>query len=304
MHPTLILGTAMWGWTIPEQRCFELLDAFYAAGFRQIDTATNYPINKNPRDFRRAETTLKSWADANGVEDLNIIVKIGSINNLRSPEHNLSKSFILMNLDDYRAKFGDNLDMLMVHWDNRDDADAIEQTLEALDEARQCGLQIGLSGVRHPEVYADLNRKFQLDFHIQFKHNLLKSDYERYSPFHGNERFIAYGINAGGIKLEAGAYHADSSLRARGGDTSEMHPVVAPLRDIIAVANAEEKRPKIASMNHCGMIFAYHSPDVAGILIGPSKPGQLQDSVKFYEQLHQFDYTDVYKKMKTLAEST
>lgn len=303
MQPTLLLGTAMWGWTIPETRCFELLNAFYAAGFRQIDTATNYPINKRPEDFRRAETILKSWTDAHGVTDLGIIVKVGSINNLRSPEHNLSKSFLLMNLDDYRAKFGSNLDMLMVHWDNRDDAAAIGQSLEALDEARRQGLKIGLSGIRHPEIYADLNQQFQFDFHIQFKHNLLQSDYERYKNFHGSNRFIAYGINAGGIKLDASAYHADSSLSARGGDITQEPPIAAPLRAIIAEANATDDRPAIESMNHCGMIFAYHSPDVAGILVGPSKVSQLEDTLNFYQHLHQFDFQDVYQKMSALAES-
>lgn len=293
----------MWGWTIPEHRCFELLDAFYVAGFRQIDTATNYPINKRPKDFRRAETILKNWTDAHGVNDLDIIVKAGSINNLRSPEHNLSKSFLLMNLDDYRAKFRSNLHMLMVHWDNRDDANTIRQSLEALDEARKLGLKIGLSGIRHPDIYADLNRQFQFDFYIQFKHNLLQSDYERYHPFHGNRRFIAYGINAGGIKLNTDAYHADSSLSARGGDITREPPAAAPLRAIIAEANETTDRPAIESMNHCGMIFAYHSPDVAGILVGPSKVSQLEDTLNFYRHLHQFDFQNVYQKMSVLAES-
>jgi len=42
-----LLGTAMWGWTVSRPVCFDLLDTFYAAGFRQIDAAVNYPINKN-----------------------------------------------------------------------------------------------------------------------------------------------------------------------------------------------------------------------------------------------------------------
>jgi len=304
MKPALLLGTAMWGWTIPEKRCWALLDAFYASGFRQLDTATNYPINKRPEDFRRAETIVKQWIDAHGIKDLDIIVKLGSINNLRSPEHNLSKSFILMNLDDYQAKFGSNFDMVMVHWDNRDAATDIEQTLEALNEARKTGLKIGLSGIRYPEVYAELNHQFHFLFYIQIKHNLLKSDYERYRAFHGSNRFIAYGINAGGIKLDTNAYNADSSLGARGGDTTKTHPIVASLQEIIGDVNAKNDRPNITSMNHCGMIFAYHSPDLGGILIGPSRLEQLEDTIDFYQKLHQFDYKDVYDKVKTLAKSS
>ncbi len=299
----LTLGTAMWGWTVSEATAFALLDAFYAAGFRQVDTATNYPINKIPEDFRRAENMLQEWIKTHGVQDLEITAKIGSINNLRSPEHNLCKSFILLNLDEYRFKFGNNLAMLMVHWDNRDDEGAIREMLEALDVARQHGLQVGLSGIRHPEYYVKLNKIFQFDFYIQIKHNLLKSDYQHYALFHGKRCFITYGINAGGIKLNVEEYHAGSSLQVRGGNTAEEHPIAMPLRQILTKANQKQNRPKLLNMNHFGMLYAYYSPDVASILIGPSKPEQLVDTLEFHQYLQQFDYSDVFNQIKKLKVS-
>jgi aryl-alcohol dehydrogenase-like predicted oxidoreductase len=297
----LTLGTAMWGWTVPPETCFELLNHFYVNGFRQIDTATNYPINKQPEDFRKSENILLEWIKMHGVQDLETIVKIGSINNLRSPAHNLNKSFILMNLDDYHHKYGSNFTMLMIHWDNRNEENEILQTLEALDEARKLGLAIGLSGIQYPKIYCKLNKEFQFGFHIQFKHNLLQSDYARYQVFHGKRRFTTYGINAGGIKLDATEYNLESSLRARGGNIEAEHPIVTPLREILAKANQVKNRPKLLNMNQIGMLYAYHSPDIESILIGPSKLAQLQDTLEFFQSLQHFDYSEVYQELKQLT---
>ncbi len=301
MNSSLTLGTAMWGWTMPKETCFEVLNHYYECGFRQIDTATNYPINKQPEDFRKSETILQEWIHTHGVQDLQNIVKIGSVNNLRSPEHNLNKSFILMNLDDYHHKYGANFNMLMIHWDNRDEEPAIRETLEALEEARKLGMKIGLSGIKYPAIYQKLNSEFQFDFHIQFKHNLLQSDYDRYAVFHGRQRFTTYGINASGLKLETAAYREDSSLKARGGNVDTIHPITVSLQQILAEANQTTNRPKLSTMNHLGMLYAYYSPDVESILIGPSKLSQLQDSLDFFEHLQHFDYTDVYHHLRKIS---
>ena len=84
--PDLILGSAMWGWTLDAPAAFTLLDQFYAAGFRKIDGATNYPLNGVPTDFRGSENILAEWIKAHGVQDLEIIMKVGSISNQYSPE--------------------------------------------------------------------------------------------------------------------------------------------------------------------------------------------------------------------------
>ncbi|MCO6478211.1 MAG: aldo/keto reductase [Phaeodactylibacter sp.] len=300
--PTLILGTAMWGWTTPRATCFDLLDRFYQQGFREVDGATNYPINKRPEDFRKAESILQEWITAHKVQDLRVMMKIGSINNLRTPENNLTKSFLLMLLDEYRGIFGPNLDTFMIHWDNREEEKSVRESLEALAIAREEGLRVGLSGIQHPEVYARLNQEFGIPFRIQIKHNLLVSDYPRYSAFHGKAGFITYGINAGGIKLDPGEYRESSSLKARGGNTDTEHPITRPLRGIIEEANRKSNRPSVSSFNHCGMAYAFHSPDIEGILLGPSRMGQLEDSLNFYAALKTYDYQDLYQSLNKLNE--
>ena len=295
--PTCLLGSAMWGWTTPKETAFALLDEWYARGFREVDGATNYPIDKNPEHFRLAENILLEWIKTHGVSDLEVMMKIGSVNNLRTPEHVLTKSFVLMMLDEYRWLFGSNLATLMVHWDNRDDAAAIRETMEALAVARQHGLRIGLSGIQHPEIYAELNRAFEFNFRIQLKHNVLQSDFDRYATFHGKRRFIAYGINAGGLKLDPAAYSAQSSLAARGADIAAEPPIVEKIRQVIAAANKMPDRPRLSAMHEIGMIYAFHQPDMQGILLGVSSEEQLRSSIDFYETLLQYDFSDVFNHL-------
>lgn len=290
----------MWGWTVPRKQAFTLLDHFYTAGFRQVDTATNYPINKNPEDFRASENILLEWISANGIQDLEVMMKVGSINNLCSPEHNLQQSFLLLNLDDYRHRFDRNLHTFMIHWDNRADANQISRSLRALAVAVQAGLKPGLSGIKHPEVYAKLNKSFQLDFRIQVKHHPFYSDMDRYAAFQDKPRFLAYGINAGGLKFSPDTYRADSNLMVRGASRSQAD--LQPLQDLLPHWNSRKLPLPITRFNQIGMINAYHHPLISGILIGPSKLEQLADSLKFFRQLKQESYQNIYREIHTLTQ--
>ena len=101
----LILGTSMWGWTVEKKECFKILDTFYNEGYRWIDTAPNYPINNDRKYFRYAENLIFEWINSNKINDIKIILKIGSMDNLGGPNTNLSYSFILMNYEYYLNKF-------------------------------------------------------------------------------------------------------------------------------------------------------------------------------------------------------
>ncbi len=295
--PSLLLGTAMWGWTISRQTAFALLDAFYREGLREVDAAVNYPINKNPADFRASENILIDWIQAHGISDLKITMKVGSLNNLRTPGHNLTKSFLLLNLDDYRYRLGANLDTFMIHWDNREDEALIGETLEALAVAREQGLRAGLSGIRRPDIYAKLNTlpEFNFDFRIQIKHNILQSDYARYAPFHGKRRFVAYGIHAGGIKLNPAEYRPDSSLRARGGDPENIPQAIARLREWMAAD------PGVPGFHRLAMIFAAFSPGMEGIIIGPSALEQLKQSIADWHSLDQEKDKSWFQRLESIT---
>ena len=297
MIKDLFLGTAQWGWTTEKQVAFRLLDAFYQHGFRHVDCATNYPINGQPADFRAAETILAEWLRVHAIKDLKVMMKIGSLSNNRTAECNLGKSFLMMSMEQYKNCFQDNLDCLMIHWDNRDDEEEIGQSLEAMQVFRSAGLELGLSGIRHPEIYARLNEKHGFNFYIQLKHNLLYSDFERYQPFHGNARFIAYGLNAGGIKLDAATYHDKSVLLARGTVHNNSDALVQKLSEILDHANGQNNRPAVTEFYQVGMLYASANPELQRVLVAPSEVAQWTKTLDFFHTLQQYDYQDIVQSI-------
>lgn len=297
IFPDLILGTAMWGWNTNKETAFALLDEWYAQGFRQVDTATNYPIDKNPAHFRLAENILLEWIKTHGIDDLKVMMKIGSVNNLFTPEHILTKSFVLMMSDEYRHLFKNNLATIMVHWDNRENSEEINKTLEAFLTLKNSGFKIGLSGIKWPDLYFELNKNWSLDFLIQIKHNIIYSDYHRYADFHGKPRFITYGINAGGLKLNADNYSEKSTLKTRGGNIDNEPPILQKIKKIISEFNLTTNKPPITAFYQVGMINAFYHKDVSGILLGTSKVEQIRENIRYHRLLQEMDYSDLFKKL-------
>lgn len=297
----LILGTALWAWTVSKSEAFTLLDDFYEAGFRWIDAATNYPINKEAKDFRAAEGILREWISANGVRDLKVLMKIGSINNLYTPENNLSPSFIQIIYNEYLHLFGEQLAEIMIHWDNRDNPEEIQASFEALDSIRQEGVRIGLSGIRHPAIYHEANASFGFDWDIQLKHNLVYSDYPRYAAFHGSSRFMAYGINAGGLKFPTSKYRKDSSTAVRNVPIEKYEELIAQVAKTLDNYNAQSSIAPLTRFNECSMVYTYYSPDIKGMLIGPSKSEQLQSTLAFFQKLQAGEHQALYPQLATLT---
>ncbi len=302
MSKKLMLGTAQWGWTITKPKAFELLEAWMAAGERAVDVATNYPINKNPNDFRAAEQILTEFIKAHGVEkDLDITVKIGSLNNLRTPDINLSPSFIQMMGEEYLRIFQAPLKVIMFHWDNRQDQSEIMASLSALKSLNsEFGIRPGLSGIAFPEVYAAANQTLGLEFDIQLKHNILQTDLDRYMAFQGEKhRIWAYGINAGGIKLDE-QYSETSTFLNRGGNPENAHSIVQSIQAKLPQWNLAFVRPPVKTMNHIGLIYALLEPSITGVVLGLSSIFQLKETLEYRKNIETYDYLDVKKQLDKL----
>lgn len=303
---SLILGSAQWGWNVSRTEAFQLLDAWLDTGRRDVDCATNYPINRNPADFRAAEKILIEYVRAHGLRDLRITMKIGSLDNMRSPEVNLSPSFVLMMGEEYYRLFDENLDCLMFHWDNRDDAAEIRTSLESLVRLqKEANIRPGLSGIKFPEAYSRANEEFNLAFNIQLKHNVFQSDFDRYKPFLSNTQtvkhsFFAYGINGGGVKLDE-HYEPDSVFLARGGQPEKVSATLEKIRSLLPDWSTAFVRPPVKTMNHIGLIYAGLQPDLSGILLGVSSVSQLKETLDFWRNLETFDYGDVFQALNKIA---
>ncbi len=296
---SLILGTAQWGWNVDRETAFLLLDHWLKAGYSEVDAATNYPINQNPADFRAAENILAEYCRAHGLtSQLNIIAKVGSMDNMRGPEHNLSPSFLYMMADEYRRIFGQNLRGMMVHWDNRDDHEAIEQTLETLYELQEQGIQPGLSGIKYPAVHAAINERLQMGFSIEVKHNVFTSDLARYQPFTeksiGKHRFLAYGLSAGGLKLGQPPKE-NSTFDLRGGQRDAFEQRLAQIEALLPDFNLAFVRPPIVTLQQLGMVYALGHAKIGGAIIGPRSVAQLKESIEWHRNADIFDYQDIIK---------
>jgi aryl-alcohol dehydrogenase-like predicted oxidoreductase len=298
---TLMLGSAQWGWSVAPSEAFRLLDAWLETGRRDVDCATNYPINRKPTDFRAAEKILLEYVRAHGLRDLRITMKIGSLDNMRSPEVNLAPSFVLMMGEEYHRLFDDNLDCLMFHWDNRDNVEEIRASLECLAELQQqAGIRPGLSGIKFPEAYLRANEQLNLSFDIQLKHNIFQSDLDRYAPLLPSNHTYAYGINAGGVKLE-GRYEPDSAFLARGGQPEKTTDTLERIRALMPDWSTAFVRPPVQTMNHIGLIHAGLNPRLDGILLGVSSVSQLRETLDFWRNLETFDYADVHQALNKIA---
>ncbi|MBN8681500.1 MAG: aldo/keto reductase [Chitinophagales bacterium] len=299
MNKTLALGTAQWGWTIDPKTAFQLFEHWLNAGENHFDTASNYPINQNPADFGAAAKILREAVQAHGLNNLHLTLKVGAIDNLRSPDNDLSPTRLLQLAEQYRELFGDNALTLMTHWDNRDDAAAIRGSFEGLLAAQQqFGIKIGFSGVKHPEIYATVNESYGFQPEIQCKHNLLHSDLPHYAPLfaQSNCQTFVYGINGGGIKLESGV--PSPTLEARGGESEKIAALRQRLLEKLPEWNLAFVRPPLKNMNQIGLIYAEYQAEVSGILLGPSTSAQLLQTLDFCRNFEVFDYSDVYKSLQ------
>ena len=73
----LCLGGNVFGWTIDEERSFEVLDAYVAAGGNFIDTADAYG-RRGPDGAGSSESIIGRWMAARGNrDDLVIATKVG-----------------------------------------------------------------------------------------------------------------------------------------------------------------------------------------------------------------------------------
>lgn len=84
-HPALsgiplVLGGNVFGWTADQDTSFEVLDAYYEAGGRMIDTADVYSAWVPDHKGGESEAVIGAWLDARGVrKDMKIHTKTGML---------------------------------------------------------------------------------------------------------------------------------------------------------------------------------------------------------------------------------
>jgi aryl-alcohol dehydrogenase (NADP+) len=131
----LCLGGNVFGWTIDEQRSFEVLDAYVEAGGNFIDTADVYG-RRGSGGAGESERIIGRWMAARGNrEQLVIATKVG----MSADAPGLSRETIRRGVERSLGRLG--IERVDLYYAHRDDPDTpLEQTLgafgELIDEGR------------------------------------------------------------------------------------------------------------------------------------------------------------------------
>jgi len=126
----IVFGGNVFGWTIDEQKSFEILDQFIENGFNFIDTADVYsrwvPGNKGGE----SETIIGNWLKkSNKRQEVIIATKVGS--DMGSGK-SLRKDYIINEVEHSLSRLQtDYIDLYFSHFDN--ETTPVEETLNAYE---------------------------------------------------------------------------------------------------------------------------------------------------------------------------
>ena len=201
-----------------------------------------------------------------------------------SPNFDLSQKNIINTTNSLRDKFGGSLSCISIHWDNRggdiDDSLLIDKTVDAMSELESSGLSIGMSGIKFPELYYKANPSISDKWTIQVKENFLtNSAREAYKAFFPLAKYLAYGTNLGGLKIES--LTSDSSINLR--EIRVPPSLVEELSTFLSSNHTLQPRP--SSLNELALIASYVNPSLSGVIIGPRNVKQLTSTIDYWRKL-------------------
>lgn len=123
-----VFGGNVFGWTVPEERAFELLDAFVDAGFNMIDTADVYSSWVTGHTGGESERMVGRWLARSGRRDeVLLATKVGM--EMPGIGQGLSRRHIEGSVEASLARLGtDHIDLYQSHLD--DPETPLEETLD------------------------------------------------------------------------------------------------------------------------------------------------------------------------------
>ena len=132
----LAFGGNVFGWTVDEETCFRLLDAFVEGGFNLIDTADAYSTWAPGNHGGESETAIGKWLRLGKKRHKVVIAtKVGFD---VAGHKGLSKRNIAQAVDaSLRRLNTDYIDLYQAHYD--DQTEPLEETLEAFTELQREG---------------------------------------------------------------------------------------------------------------------------------------------------------------------
>lgn len=189
------LGGNVFGWTLDEQKSFEILDAFVEAGFNFIDTADMYSYWVDGGSGGQSETIIGKWMKARGNrEQMIIATKAGGPTGAKD-EIDASRKHLMESVDKSLERLQtDYIDLYYLHYD--DEKTPVSETLEAFAEMVKSGK------VKHIAVsnISPARLKESLEYSIQNK----LPKYEVFQPLYNLVERKTYETDYAPIVAEYG----------------------------------------------------------------------------------------------------
>lgn len=183
----LVFGGNVFGWTIDENRSFQILDAIVDLGLNAIDTADVYSRWAPGNQGGESEIIIGKWLKANPSKRDKILIfsKVGA--DMGGDHKGLSKRWIIQAVEDSLRRLQiDVIDLYQSHWP--DPQTSYEETLSAYNQLLKEGKirAIGASNLNAQQLsdsltvaknnnlpaYQTLQPEYNLYDHEQFDENL------------------------------------------------------------------------------------------------------------------------------------
>lgn len=288
-HPSIggvqmVLGGNVFGWTIAADQSFAVLDAFYEAGGRMIDSAEGYsswvPGNKGGE----SETIIGQWLDRTGVrKDMLIGTKTGMAMTPECLQEPAVRAALEGSLERLRT---DYLDLYYVHMDNGQTP--LDDIAQAYDAAVKAGIvrELGLSnfiGERLDGLYAATDRLGTAPFTVmQPKHNFVsRAEFEGPMRDSCKARGIAVfpyfslasGFLTGKFKSDDDWSSSARSFVIQEFVTPESWAALKALEEVASVTGAKPAQVALAWLTA--------QDGVTAPIVSATSPEQLAETMKF-----------------------
>ena len=271
------LGGNVFGWTADEDTSFAILDAFYAAGGRMVDTADVYSAWVPGHKGGESETVLGAWLESRGVrKDMRIHTKTGMQGGaeLYGPER------LLQSLDHSLERLRtDFIDLYYAHKDYPElpIAEIVAAFGGATDKVRSLGAS-NFTAARLSAALAAAKDAGSMPFTaLQNEYNLVSratygADLQAICTTHSVEMFPFYGIANGFL---TGKYRTEADLgkSIRGTRMKELIVTGAPMLAAMDAIAADTG----ASLAQIALAWLNAQPGIGAPIASATSVKQVED---------------------------
>lgn len=276
------LGGNVFGWTLDEEKSFEILDAFLEAGFNFIDTADMYSYWINGGAGGESETIIGKWMKARGNRDQVVIAtKAGGPTGVN--ETDSSRKHILETVEKSLERLQtDYIDLYYLHYD--DEKTPVEETVRTLDELVKAKKvkHIAVSNISPERLKASLefSDKYNLAKYqaLQPLYNLVeRKGYETdYAPIVAEHKLTVFPYYALAAGFLTGKYRSESDFnKSPRGQGSAKYINEQGLNILNALDEVAKKHNTVPAAVSLAWLAA--QPNIGGPVASATSKGQLTE---------------------------